>query len=61
MSAKESPWMTVKEVASWLKLNQYTVYRMANEKRIPHIKFGHTLRFNKQELEANWIQSMRVS
>lgn len=47
--------MTAEEVAKYLRLNKYTVYRMVLEKRLPAIKLGGRLRFNRMVLD-NWIR-----
>lgn len=47
--------MTVKDVASYLKLNERTVYRMAASGRIPAFKVGGSWRFQMAELQQ-WIQ-----
>ena len=46
--------MTVKDVASYLKLNERTVYRMATSAKIPAFKVGTSWRFKKEEIDA-WI------
>lgn len=46
--------MTVKDVASYLKLNERTVYRMATAAKIPAFKVGISWRFKKEEIDT-WI------
>ena len=46
--------MTVKDVATYLKLNERTVYRMALSAKIPAFKLGASWRFKKEEID-NWI------
>ncbi|MES0321220.1 helix-turn-helix domain-containing protein [Citrobacter sedlakii] len=46
--------MTVKDVASYLKLNERTVYRMATAAKIPAFKVGTSWRFKKEEIDT-WI------
>ncbi|MGL4585471.1 MAG: methylation-associated defense system helix-turn-helix domain-containing protein MAD1 [Acinetobacter ursingii] len=46
--------MTVKDVATYLKLNERTVYRMASSAKIPAFKVGVSWRFKKEEID-NWI------
>lgn len=48
--------MTVKEVATYLKINERTVYRMAAANKLPAFKVGGTWRFKLIELEK-WIQA----
>ena len=46
--------MTVKEVAEYLKVNERTVYRLANAGKLPSFKVGASWRFKQIEIE-NWI------
>lgn len=48
--------LTVAEVAEYLKVNERTVYRLANSKQIPAFKVGSSWRFKRDELEA-WIHA----
>ncbi|WP_374854976.1 helix-turn-helix domain-containing protein [Acinetobacter indicus] len=50
--------MTVKDVASYLKLNQRTVYRMATSAKIPAFKVGTSWRFKREDLEK-WIEEQK--
>ena len=47
--------MTVKDVASYLKLNERTVYRMATAATMPAFKVGTSWRFRKDEIDT-WIE-----
>lgn len=47
--------MTVKDVASYLKLNERTVYRMATAAKMPAFKVGTSWRFKKEEIDT-WIE-----
>lgn len=46
--------MTIKEVAAYLKINVYTVYRMAERGAIPGVKLGRAWRFKKDEI-YKWL------
>lgn len=50
--------MTVKDVASYLKLNERTVYRMATSAKIPTFKVGTSWRFKREDLEK-WIEEQK--
>lgn len=50
--------MTVKDVASYLKLNERTVYRMAMSVKIPAFKVGTSWRFKREDIE-NWIEEQK--
>ncbi|WP_419601545.1 methylation-associated defense system helix-turn-helix domain-containing protein MAD1 [Thiolapillus sp.] len=46
--------MTIKEVASYLKLTEKTAYRLAADGKIPGFKVGASWRFRKSEIDR-WI------
>ncbi|CAB5682829.1 DNA-binding protein [Providencia rettgeri] len=50
--------MTVKDVASYLKLNERTVYRMATSAKIPAFKVGTSWRFKREDIEK-WIEEQK--
>jgi excisionase family DNA binding protein len=50
--------MTVKDVASYLKLNERTVYRMATSAKIPAFKVGTSWRFKREDIEE-WIEEQK--
>ncbi len=52
--------MTVKEVATYLKVNDRTIYRMAMSGKIPAFRVGASWRFKSLEIDA-WIESERNS
>jgi len=47
--------LTVKQVAEYLRVNERTVYRMANAKKIPAFKVAASWRFKSSEIEK-WIE-----
>lgn len=50
--------MTVKDIASYLKLNERTVYRMATSAKIPAFKVGTSWRFKREDIEK-WIEEQK--
>ena len=46
--------MTLEEVSKYLRLSKSTVYRMANEGRIPVSKIGRRWRFRKDVIDE-WL------
>lgn len=50
--------MTAKDVASYLKLNERTVYRMAASAKIPAFKVGTSWRFKREDIEK-WIEEQK--
>lgn len=51
---KELDLMTVEEVARYLRLKPQTIYKWAQEKRIPAVKLGKEWRFRKRILDE-WL------
>lgn len=47
--------LTIKEVATYLKVTERTIYRLAAEKKIPAFKVGGTWRFPRSEIDY-WIR-----
>ncbi|MBN1180166.1 MAG: helix-turn-helix domain-containing protein [Anaerolineae bacterium] len=48
--------MTAAEVAAYLRLNQATVYRLANAGEIPAQRFGRVWRFHRAALQE-WLEA----
>ena len=47
--------LTVREVAEYLRLGESTIYRLAQEGKIPGRKIGGTWRFSRQAIK-NWFR-----
>lgn len=47
--------LTIKQVADYLKVTEWTIYRLAAAKKIPPFKVGGTWRFSRVDLDQ-WIQ-----
>lgn len=47
--------MTVKDVSGYLKIAESTVYRLAQEGRLPGRKVGGAWRFSRRSLEK-WLE-----
>lgn len=47
--------LTVEQVARYLKVDKFTVYRLVTQKKIPAFKVGNQWRF-KQSLLDEWLQ-----
>ena len=46
--------ITIQQVADYLKVDRFTVYRLVTQKRIPAFKVGGQWRF-KQEMIDSWL------
>jgi excisionase family DNA binding protein len=51
--------MDIKEVASYLRLQESTVYAWAKGGRIPAFRLGRLWRFRRTELDA-WLENQRL-
>jgi len=51
----DSDIMTIKEVSSYLKLNEKTAYRLVLDGKIPGFKVGGAWRFRKEQIDE-WIK-----
>ena len=56
----ENEIMTVEEVAAYLRLQPQTIYKWAQEKRIPAAKLGKEWRFRKSILDR-WLDQQILS
>jgi excisionase family DNA binding protein len=54
MPAKE--FLTAREVARYLRVNQYTVYRLVTQKKLPAVKVGSQWRFRRSMLDR-WLEN----
>jgi excisionase family DNA binding protein len=52
--AKMEELITIQQVADYLKVDRFTVYRLVTQKRIPAFKVGGQWRF-KQEMIDSWL------
>lgn len=50
--------MTLEEVAKYLRLSVHTLYKMAEQRRIPALKAGKQWRFKKEEIDK-WMEKHR--
>ena len=46
--------MTVREVATYLNVNEKTVYRLAQKRQLPGFKVAGTWRFRREDIDR-WI------
>ena len=45
------PWMSVGEVAEYLRFHRITIYRLLRDKKIPAVKLGGQWRFSSEVIE----------
>ncbi len=63
MSGQDTPThdiLTLEEVAHYLRLKPQTIYRWAQERRIPAVKLGKEWRFRKSILDR-WLDEQMLS
>lgn len=49
-----SSLLTTKELAGWLNTPIKTIYKWVSERKIPHLKIGKLLRFDRAIIQA-WL------
>jgi excisionase family DNA binding protein len=52
-------WITVKEVAEYLKLSTMMVYKLAQDGKIPSVKIGRVWRFERDSIDK-WLKESRL-
>jgi excisionase family DNA binding protein len=61
MPLNQDTFMTTKEVARYLRVDQYTIYRLVSQRKIPAFKIGNQWRFKRSILEK-WLKTkMNIS
>ena len=56
----ETKWLTVIEAAQYLKMGRSTVYKLAQERKLPTHKVGRQWRFDAKELDR-WLKSWKLA
>ena len=51
-------WLTIKELARYLKLSTDILYKWAQAGKIPVSKVGNQWRFDREEIDE-WVKSQR--
>ena len=59
-SEPENDILTLEEVAAYLRLTPQTIYKWAQERRIPAVKLGKEWRFRKSILDR-WLDQQMLS
>jgi excisionase family DNA binding protein len=52
--------LTTEQVASYLKIDKFTVYRLVTQKKIPAFKVGNQWRFKKKMIDAWLMQNSNL-
>ena len=48
--------MTIKDVADYIKMNERTVYKLANNAKIPAVRLSNQWRFKKNTIDE-WLEA----
>ena len=51
--------LTLQQVAAYVGLSPHTVYRYVSQRKIPHVKLGKVLKFDRAEIDR-WITAHAV-
>lgn len=52
----EDIWLTIEEIAVYLKVSKETIYKMVQQNQLPASKLGNQWRFNRETVDA-WLFS----
>jgi len=52
--ALSEPLMTVEDLAAFLRLRRSTLYELVRAGRVPHVRLGRHIRFERSEI-ARWL------
>jgi excisionase family DNA binding protein len=52
---EREPFLTAEEVAAYLRVDRYTIYRLVSKGKIPGFKVGRQWRF-KQSILDRWLK-----
>ena len=55
----QEPLLDIAEVSVWLATSTRHVRRLVTENRIPYVKVGHFIRFDRRDIEK-WIADQKV-
>lgn len=58
MAGKPRPAMTVRDVATYLNVDDKTIYRLAQKRELPGFKVAGAWRFRPDDLER-WIEARK--
>ncbi len=53
-------WLTLDELASYLKISRSKIYQMSQDAEIPASKIGKQWRFNQEEIDT-WMKNKNPS
>ncbi len=59
MAEQPPPAMTVRDVAGFLAVDEKTIYRLAQQGKLPGFKVAGTWRFQLQDIQR-WIESQKT-
>ncbi len=54
----DAKWLTIEELADYLKLGRTKLYQMAQDGSIPASKLGNQWRFDRDEIDT-WMKRQR--
>lgn len=54
------PLLTTEQVARYLKVDKFTVYRLVSQKKIPAFRVGNQWRFKQEMIEAWLLKNLNI-
>ena len=55
----ERKYLSVKELSEYLGIPKHTIYSWTSMKRIPYVKIGRLLRFDKNKIDS-WLKERTI-
>ena len=55
-----NPLLTTEQVARYLRVDKFTVYRLVSRKKIPAFRVGNQWRFKQEMVEAWLLKNLNV-
>jgi excisionase family DNA binding protein len=59
VSGVEKKYLTVRELSEYLGIPKHTIYSWTSMKRIPYVKIGRLLRFDKNKIDS-WLKERSI-
>ncbi len=56
MNPHLEPLLTVEDMAQWLKVSKGSIFNLVHERRVPFIKIGRRVRFERSAV-LEWLNS----
>jgi len=55
----EQSLLSLDELSAYISVPKSTIYTWTHQKKIPHVKIGRSLKFERREIDY-WVENRRV-